>query len=135
MGTHLLPPAWGPRDSLRGILPQPWPETLQKSHHTPKSSPDKQRAQVPSLEHLRDKCACLGCRPGLKCSSCVSAVSRTKLSLSPCCGSSLPVLYCGPFETRVFSKGKENILCYLEFSTVTLCPEVTCPSKETFSIM
>lgn len=69
------------------------------------------------------------------CSSCVSQVSKMKLAIAACCGLTLRILYHTPFKTMVFSKGKENILCYLEFSTVTLCPRVTCPSEETFSIM
>lgn len=35
-----------------------------------------------------------------------------------------------PFKTLVFSKGKENILCYLEFSMVTLCPRWLVPPGE-----
>jgi len=58
-----------------------------------------------------------------------------KLAIIARCSFTLRILYHTPFKMLVFSEGKENILCYLEFSMVTLCPEVTCPSKETFSIM
>lgn len=132
MGTYLLPPASSSRDSLRGILPQPWPETGQQSHETLKSITTQIKGTGFTISStFRTDLPAFG---ACCCSSCISAVSKTKLSPSACCSLS-PVLYHGPFETLVFSKGKENILCYLEFSMVTVCPEVTCPSKETFSII
>lgn len=94
----------------------------QECHHTNKGH------RFYSLKHLQDKSAWAGCllQQQLHFSSLQNkAFPKCLLWLESAC----------PFKTLVFSKGKKNTLCYLEFSMVTLCPEVTCPSKETFSIV
>lgn len=58
MGTHILPPASGPGVSLRGILPQPWPETGQQSHETLTSVTTQIKdTGFYSLAHLQDRSA------------------------------------------------------------------------------
>lgn len=117
--------------SRRGILPQLWSKMGQNSqalkyHHM------KLRALVLLSGALEQVCLAWA---QAACSSCFSQVFKTKLAITACCALSLHILYHTPLTMLVFSKGKENIPCYLEFSMITLCPEVTCPSKETFSIM